>query len=82
MLITAVAQDNTIAQPVQTATYQLTIAGPSFTVATSPGQATVTAGAATTTQVTLAPSGGYTGTAALAVSGLPSGVTGSFSASG
>jgi len=79
VLITAIAQDNTIAQPVQTATYQLTIAAPSFTIATSPGQGTVAAGGSTTTQVTLTPSGGYTGAAAVAVSGLPSGVTGTFS---
>jgi alpha-tubulin suppressor-like RCC1 family protein len=81
VLITAIAQDNSIAQPVQTATYQLTIGAPSFTIATSPGQGTVTAGGSTTTQVALTPSGGYTGAAALAVSGLPSGVTGSFSPS-
>src|SRR4029453_4108747 len=77
--ITAVAQDNSIVQPVQTATYQLTIGAPSFTIATSPGEGTVPAGGSTTTPVTLTPSGGYTGAAALAVSGLPSGVTGTFS---
>jgi hypothetical protein len=80
VLITAIAQDNTIAQPVQTATYQLTIARALVHHRHLPGQGTGHAGGSTTTQVTLDAVGGYTGTAALAVSGLPSGVTGSFSA--
>jgi subtilase family serine protease len=52
---------------------------PNFTLSASPTSATVAQGAAGTTTVTIAPQNGFTGSVALSASGLPSGVTASFS---
>ncbi|SMC49722.1 metallophosphoesterase [Lentzea albidocapillata] len=54
---------------------------PSFSVATTPSSVSLPAGGSTTTTVDVGAAGGFTGSVALAVSGLPSGVTGSFSPS-
>jgi hypothetical protein len=55
----------------------LTVAG--FTLSASPATATVPPGGNTSYQVTVNPSGGYSGSVCLSVSGVPSGVTASFS---
>ncbi len=52
---------------------------PSFSLAAAPTSLGVVAGAAGTAAVTITPSGGFAGSVALAASGLPSGVTASFS---
>ena len=62
-------------------TTRSTTTTPDFSVAVSPSSATVTAGSTTSFTVTTAALGGSTQTVALTVSGLPSGVTGSFSPS-
>lgn len=51
---------------------------PDFSLSGSPAGQTVTAGAGTSYTVTITPSGGFTGSVSLSVSGLPSGATGSF----
>jgi len=52
---------------------------PSYNLSASPSSLSVVQGASGTSTITIAPSGGFTGTVALAASGLPSGVTASFS---
>ena len=52
---------------------------PDFTVAVSPGSASVAAGSSTSYSVTTTAVNGSTQSIALSISGLPSGVTGSFS---
>ena len=52
---------------------------PDFSLNASPGSQTVTAGGGTTYSVSVAPSGGFAGSVALSASGLPAGVTASFS---
>src|SRR5204863_154858 len=51
---------------------------PDFTLSASPPSRTVTPGGSTTYDVTIAPTGGFTGQVTLSVSGLPSGADGSF----
>jgi len=53
--------------------------GGDFSLATSPSQQTVVAGSGTTYTATVSPTGGFTGTVNLAVSGLPTGASGTFS---
>ena len=52
---------------------------PDFSLNASPASQTVTAGGGTTYSVSVAPSGGFAGSVALSASGLPAGVTASFS---
>jgi N-acetylneuraminic acid mutarotase/sugar lactone lactonase YvrE len=52
---------------------------PSFTLAANPGGLTITQGASGASTVTVTAAGGFTGGVSLAASGLPSGVTASFS---
>ncbi|SDJ41528.1 Calcineurin-like phosphoesterase [Lentzea albidocapillata subsp. violacea] len=52
---------------------------PSFSVAATPSSVSLPAGGSTTATVDVGATGGFTGSVALSVSGLPSGVTGSFS---
>jgi hypothetical protein len=59
--------------------YHALIDAPSFTISLNPTSGSTPAGATATTQVTLAPANGYAGSATLSVSGLPAGVTASFS---
>lgn len=54
---------------------------PAFTVGASPSSVAVPAGTSKTVSVDVGVTGGFTGSVALSVSGLPSGVTGSFSPS-
>src|SRR5439155_13308669 len=54
-------------------------AGPDFSVSASPASRTVLQGNSTTYTVTVAPSGGFSGTVTLGASGLPSGASASFS---
>jgi hypothetical protein len=65
-----------------TTTVRLTVTTASpvqgFTLAANPGSVSVAQGASATTSISIAPSGGFAGSVALAVSGLPSGVTASF----
>jgi uncharacterized membrane protein len=52
---------------------------PDFAVAASPPSQTVSAGSPTTYNVTVTPSGGFTGSVTLSATGLPAGATASFS---
>ena len=56
-----------------------TVATPDFTLSVSPAAASVTQGASSTSTITVTPSGGFTGSVSLAASGLPTGVTATFS---
>jgi uncharacterized membrane protein len=53
-------------------------ATPSFSLGCTTAKQTVAAGQETTFQITIAPSGGFTGNVALSVSGLPTGASASF----
>ncbi len=52
---------------------------PSFTLSVSPSSLTITQGSSGTSTITVTDVGGFTGSVTLAASGLPSGVTASFS---
>ena len=62
-----------------TVTLVVNAATADFTISATPSSQTVLAGAGTSYSATVTPSGGFTGNASFSVSGLPSGVTGSFS---
>jgi cellulose 1,4-beta-cellobiosidase len=67
-----------------TATLTLTVnltQQPNFSLSASPASVSVAQGGSSTSTVTVTPSGGFTGSVALSASGLPSGVTASFSPS-
>lgn len=66
---TATRADAVVAQPPP----------PDFTLSAAPSSRTLVRGAATAYAVTVTPTGGYTGSVDLDVSGLPAGATGSFS---
>jgi hypothetical protein len=55
-----------------------TTTSPSFSLSASPASQTVTQGDGTTYDITVTPSGGFTGDVALSFSSLPAGPTGSF----
>ncbi len=55
------------------------VTNPSFTLAASPASLSVVQGTSGTSTITVTPVNGFTGTVAYAISGLPSGVTASFS---
>lgn len=64
------------------ATISLTVnapATPNFTIAASPAAVSINRGATSGSTITITPSGGFTGSVALSVSGLPAGVTAAFS---
>lgn len=68
--------------PPRTTTAVLIINGgptPGFSLAASPSSRAVTAGTATTFAETVTPTGGFTGTVALGLSGLPAAAGGTFS---
>src|SRR5439155_462974 len=52
-------------------------AAPDFTLSASPASRTVTPGGSTSYDVTISPTGGFTGPVTLSVSGLPTGANGS-----
>jgi len=52
--------------------------GPNFSIAATPASQTVTAGAGTSYTATVTASGGFTGSVAFSISGLPSGASASF----
>jgi hypothetical protein len=54
-------------------------ASPNFSLSASPGSQTLTAGNSTSYTATVTPSGGFTGSVTLSVSGLPSGAGATFS---
>lgn len=54
-------------------------AGPYFTIGASPSNLTITQGASNTSTITITGQNGFTGNVTLTASGLPSGVTASFS---
>ena len=56
-----------------------TPSGPSFTLSASPSSVSVTQGASGKSTITITPVGGFSSSVTLAASGLPSGVTGTFS---
>jgi hypothetical protein len=65
-----------------TQNFALTTGGvvtPDFNLAVTPSRQTIAAGDSTTYSVTVAPTGGFAGAVSLAVGGLPSGATGTFS---
>src|SRR5206468_2299667 len=55
--------------------------GPDFTLSAAPASRTVTPGGSTSYDVTISPTGGFTGSVTLSVSGLPSGANASFTPS-
>ena len=59
-----------------------TPSAPSFTISSNPASVTVTPGSSATASIAVVPQNGFAGTVALSVSGLPAGVTGSFSSTG
>ncbi len=64
----------------KTVTLPLTVtAAPSFSLSATPSSLSVTQGASAATTVSVSPANGFTGAVALAATGLPSGVTASFS---
>lgn len=65
--------------PSHSVTATLVVATPDFSISASPTSQSVSAGSSTTYNVTVTPSGGFTGSVALTASGLPTGVTASFS---
>jgi subtilisin family serine protease len=70
----------TSGQTTHTAAVILVVAAtPDFSLAVSPTSATVTAGQSTSFTITVSAQGGFTGSVALSVAGLPSGASGSFS---
>jgi hypothetical protein len=78
--ITVTATNTTVFDPVKTATFALTVnPPPGFTVALSQPSGTVAVGRTITTSVNLTPISGFTGSARLAVSGLPAGVNAALS---
>lgn len=54
-------------------------AGPSFTLAAAPSTISIQQGGSATSTISLTPQNGFTGSASFAITGLPAGVTGSFS---
>jgi len=61
------------------ANFKFTSCGnPDYTLTASPASQSVTQGNSTTYTVTVTPTGGFTGTVALSLSGLPAGATGTF----
>ena len=58
-----------------------TVTVPDFSISASPASRNVVAGNSATYTVTITPSGGFTATVALSVSGVPAGATASFSGS-
>ncbi len=54
-------------------------APPNFTLSTSPSSLSITQGASGTSTITITPQNGFSGSVSLSASGLPSGVTASFS---
>lgn len=63
----------------QTAALILTVINPSFALTSSASSVTVIVGGISTLAVSVAPSGGFNSTVSLAATGLPTGVTASFS---
>ena len=64
----------------ETTTINLTVnAAPSFALSASPSTLTVVEGTSGSSTITITPANGFNGTVALSASGLPSGVTASFS---
>jgi uncharacterized membrane protein len=75
--VTVTATSGTISAQ---ATIALTVtAAPGFSLASSPASVTVAAGSTGTTTITISAVGGFSSSVALSASGLPSGVTASFS---
>ena len=67
--------------PNATTTIALTVVvAPSFTLSASPTSVSIAQGGSGTSTITVAPTGGFSGTVALAASNLPSGVTAGFAA--
>ena len=66
---------------VHTATFALTVVvpPPNFSLSVSPSSLTVTQGTSATTTVTVTPAAGFSSAVSLSASGLPAGVTASFS---
>ena len=77
--IAVTGTNNTVAQPVRTVTYQLTITPPpDFTIALSQSSATVAPGDSIAMSVSLDGLNGFTGPATLTAPNLPAGVAASF----
>jgi hypothetical protein len=62
----------------ETATINLTVTIPGFTLSANPTALSVAEGGTNTSMITVNPTGGFTGSVSLAASGLPSGVTAAF----
>lgn len=63
----------------QTTTLALTIVGPDYSLTATPNKLVVPPGTSGTSTIAVVPSNGFAGSVTLAASGLPSGVTASFS---
>ncbi len=63
----------------RTAIINLAVSPTSFTITPAPASLTVAQGGSGTSTITVAPQGGFTGTVAFSIAGLPSGVTAGFS---
>jgi IPT/TIG domain len=61
------------------ATITLTVTAPNYTLSAAPSSLSVVQGASGTSTITVAPQNGFSGSVSLSASGLPSGVTASFS---
>jgi hypothetical protein len=80
--MSGLASSFTVAAPPYSLTTILLTPGstsPNFSVSASPANLSITQGGTASATVTVTPSGGFSGSASLAASGLPSGVTASFS---
>src|SRR5207237_2476190 len=75
-LVAANYDSNTISVLINTGTVT---AQPNYTVSASPSSLTITQGGSGTSTITLTPRNGFSGSVSLSASGLPSGVTASFS---
>jgi hypothetical protein len=62
----------------ETATIDLTVTVPGFTVSANPATLSVAESGSNTSTITVNPTGGFTGSVSLAASGLPTGVTAAF----
>ena len=63
----------------RTTSVTLVVSPPGFSLSASPASQTIRQGSSTTYTITLVPTGGFTGSVSLSVSGLPSRTTGTFS---
>jgi uncharacterized membrane protein len=79
--LTITGTDGTLTHTTSVSLVVQTSSGGNFSLSTSPNSLTMTAKSSGTSTITVTPSGGFTGTVSLSASGLPHGVSASFSPS-